>query len=355
MARLTKAIAAPQLVVIRLALPVIFAAFILPVQSACCQYQEEQTVQAATEVLKEAMGTSLKQIPQSMLSGANGVAIIPNVIKGGFVLGARHGRGLLFVREPGGVWHAPVFITLTGGNIGWQAGIQSSDIVLVFKTPQSIQGILSGKLTIGADAAAAAGPVGRQGSIATDGQLKAEIYSYSRSRGLFAGVSVDGSVVQVDSLATGAYYRSPGPGQPVIVPMAAQQLTQTIANYADSNLDPATLQQHAGLAEQHRATEPDLLRNQLIQLAPRLYGMLDEPWQAFLALPPSVLSTDSHPAPAEFANTLQHFESVASAPQYQDLAARPEFQSVHGLLKQYQQSLAESVAKLQLPPPPPLR
>ena len=94
------------------------------------------------------------------------------------------GRGVLFLRDANGAWHAPVFIALTGGNVGWQVGVQSSDIILVFKTAKSVQGIVSGKLTLGADAAAAAGPVGRQAAAATDGRLQAEIYSYSRSRGI---------------------------------------------------------------------------------------------------------------------------------------------------------------------------
>jgi lipid-binding SYLF domain-containing protein len=182
---------------------------------ALAQQQQEQTIQAAAAVLNETMSTPGNRIPQAMLADAHGVAIIPNVIKGGFVVGARHGRGVLFIREADGVWHAPVFITLTGGNIGWQAGLQSSDIILVFKTQQSIQGILSGKLTLGADAAAAAGPVGRQTAMATDGKLSAEIYTYSRSRGLFAGVSIDGSVLRIDQLATGAYYQSSAVGPAV--------------------------------------------------------------------------------------------------------------------------------------------
>ena len=103
-----------------------------------------------------------------------------------------------------------MFITLTGGNVGWQIGVQSSDIILVLKSQRSVNSILAGRLTLGADAAAAAGPVGRQTAMATDGQLRAEIYSYSRGRrGLFAGVSIDGSVVRVDRLATGEYYRRP--------------------------------------------------------------------------------------------------------------------------------------------------
>lgn len=321
---------------------------------ASAQYAEEATVAAATAVLQEAMATSRNEIPQSMLIDAHGVAIIPNVIKGGFIVGARHGRGLLFVRDPNGVWHAPVFITLTGGNIGWQAGLQSSDIVLVFKTAKSVQGILSGKLTIGADAAAAAGPIGRQGAVATDGRLQAEIYSYSRSRGLFAGVSIDGSVVQVDQLSTGSYYRSPGPGQPVVVPAAAEQLTLQIANYATPRTaTPApAVNSPVVLAEGYTASESDVLRVQLLQISPQLFDLLDDNWSTYLALPVTAGGNGPHPTAAEIQPTIDHFTVIMSDPRYQQLAARPEFQSVYALLRHYQQSLSASPNALQLPPPP---
>lgn len=321
---------------------------------ANAQTHEETTVIAASAVLSEAMSTSLNQIPQSMLADAHGVAIIPNVIKGGFIVGARHGRGLLFVREPNGIWHAPVFITLTGGNIGWQAGLQSSDIVLVFKTPKSVEGILSGKLTIGADAAAAAGPVGRQGAVATDGRLQAEIYSYSRSRGLFAGVSIDGSVVQIDQLSTGTYYQSPGPGLPVVIPPSAQALTQRIATYSAgvAPTQAATPSQAPALAERYTTRESDVLRNQLLQIAPKLFALLDEQWKTFLALPIATTTDGSHPSVQEVQQAVANFQSVASNPQYQQLASRPEFQSVFGLLQHYQQSLSANPQELQLPPPP---
>ena len=193
--------------------------------------KEEQTVEAAKAVLSELVSVPLRGIPRSMLADAQGIAIIPNVIKGSFVVGARHGRGVLVVRREDGAWQLPVFISLTGGNVGWQIGLQATDLILVFKTRQSVQGILSGKLTIGADAAAAAGPVGRQAAAATDGRLKAEILSYSRSRGLFAGVSVDGSVLQVDPNANAIYYGTANPAESQNVPESAVKLLNEIAAY----------------------------------------------------------------------------------------------------------------------------
>jgi hypothetical protein len=245
---------------------------------------------------------------------------------------------------------------LTGGNIGWQVGVQSSDIILVFKTPKSIQGILSGKLTLGADAAAAAGPIGRQGAVATDGRLQAEIYSYSRSRGLFAGVSIDGSVLQMDPLATGAYYGVPALGQEVVVPESALRLTQMIAALAGSSqLTGASGnvgQAPGGLAQRFSTTESDILRQQLLQLSPQLFDLLDDSWKNYLALPQELLSSPMHPSPAHIGATLQRYNQIATDGRYQTLAARPEFQSVHGLLRHYAKSLEPTSSELQLPPPP---
>ena len=343
--------------------------------NASAQLSEEQTIQMASAVLTETMSTPGSQIPQAMLADAHGVAIIPNVIKGSFVVGARHGRGVLFIREADGAWHAPVFITLTGGNVGWQIGLQSSDIILVFKTQQSVQGILSGKLTLGADAAAAAGPVGRQTAMATDGRLQAEIYTYSRSRGLFAGVSIDGSVLRVDQAATSVYYQNAIPGQPMVIPPAAQQLTQAVAAYAAPtsitpapSLEaapitntipiptafpaPAAGSQPSVLVQPPQAGEAEMIRSQLAQLAPKLYELVDAQWKGFLALPPSMMVPGGTPNATEIAQTLQHYDRVATDPAFAQLAARPEFQSIYGMLKRYQLALDPNSSSVQLPPPP---
>jgi lipid-binding SYLF domain-containing protein len=320
--------------------------------TAVAQRNEEATVVAATNALTEVMSSPFNRVPQAMIANAHGVAIIPNVIRGGFIVGARHGRGLLFVREADGTWHAPVFITLSGGNIGWQAGVQSSDILLVFRTARSVEGLLSGRITLGADAAVAAGPLGRQGAVATDGQLRAEIFSYSRSRGLFAGLAIDGSVIQIDSVATGAFYRSPGPGQPAIVPPSAAKLTQMVVEFVGQQQPANAVTQTATLAERYSATQADLLRTQLLQLAPGLLDLLDPQWQAFLAIPESIQVTGPHPTPESLLPVIANYQRVATDPQFQSLAARPEFQSVYGLLKHYQQALTATNMTLQLPPPP---
>jgi lipid-binding SYLF domain-containing protein len=140
------------------------------------------------------------------MKDAYAIAVIPDVIKAGFVIGGRHGLGLIAVKTPDGTWSNPSFVSMSGGSIGFQAGVSSTDVILVFRTQRGVDSIVHGKFTLGADASVAAGPVGRVAQAATDAQLKAEIYSYSRSRGLFAGVALDGSVMAIDNDANQAVY-----------------------------------------------------------------------------------------------------------------------------------------------------
>jgi len=163
-------------------------------------------INESTQVISEIMSVPEKAIPRSLLNDIYGIAVIPNVIKAGFIVGGRYGQGILSIRGNNGLWSNPVFVTLTGGSIGWQIGAQSTDFILVFKTKKSIDAVSKGKFTLGADAAIAAGPVGRKAEAGTDVQMKAEIYSYSRSRGLFAGISLEGAALQVDTKANKAYY-----------------------------------------------------------------------------------------------------------------------------------------------------
>lgn len=169
---------------------------------------EEKRVADATDVLDQILRIPEQAIPPALLSRAYGVAVIPNVIKVGFGLGARRGKGILVVRNRDRSWSNPTFVTLTGGSFGWQIGAQSTDIILVFKTRASVDGITNGKLTLGADASIAAGPVGRQAGVATDWKFQSEVFSYSRNRGLFAGVALEGAGVSMDRKANAAYYGS---------------------------------------------------------------------------------------------------------------------------------------------------
>jgi len=163
----------------------------------------------SVRVLKEIMEAPDKSIPTDLLREAHAIAVIPDMVKAGFIFGGRRGEGLISVKSPDGTWSNPSFISLTGGSVGFQAGVSSTDVILVFRTQRGVDSIVNGKFTLGADAAAAAGPVGRTATASTDSQFKAEIYSYSRSRGLFAGVALDGSVLKIDQDANAAVY---GPG-----------------------------------------------------------------------------------------------------------------------------------------------
>ncbi len=196
---------------------------------------EAEIVSNATSVLTEAISTPGKAIPKSLLTHAQGVVIIPQLIKGGLIVGGRHGRGVVLVRDDQGVWGNPTFVTITGGSLGWQAGLSSNDLVLVFKTRESVRHLLKGKFTIGVDAAAAAGPVGRRAEAGTDANLSGELYSYARSRGLFLGVSLDGAVLSTDRATTARYYLG---GQS---PPTAVKLTHTLAAYSGgATLGPAS-------------------------------------------------------------------------------------------------------------------
>lgn len=176
--------------------------------SATAASKEETRVSDATDVLDALLRIPEKSIPPSLLARAYAVAVVPNVIKAGFIFGARRGKGIIVVRQDDDTWSNPAFVTLTGGSVGWQAGVESSDIILVFKTRKGVTNISNGKLTLGAEASVSAGPVGRNAAIATDVQFKSEVMSYSRSRGLFAGVALDGSGVTMDRKANTAFYGS---------------------------------------------------------------------------------------------------------------------------------------------------
>ncbi|MGH8453220.1 MAG: lipid-binding SYLF domain-containing protein [Nevskiales bacterium] len=199
---------------------------------------EDELAEDAATIVEELAGIPESGIPVRLLEDAYAIAVIPDVIKVGFLLGGRHGKGLLVVRTPEREWSNPVFITLTGGSFGLQIGAQSTDVILVFKNPRSIDNIVNGKVTLGADAAIAAGPVGRRGEAATDSQLQAQIYSYSRSKGLFAGVSLEGAALQIDGDANADFYGQPGISSTTILrelnlrrPATAKNFIQTLNRY----------------------------------------------------------------------------------------------------------------------------
>lgn len=182
---------------------------LLPRQADAGPRQDARLMTAA-QVLDELRQGPDQGVPGWLLDRAYAVAVIPNVIKVGLTVGGRYGKGAMTVRRDDGSWSNPVFVNLTGGSFGFQIGVQSTDIVLVFMSRASIEGIVGGKVTLGADASVAAGPVGRQTSAATDIGFSAQVYSYSRASGLFAGVALDGSAITIDRASNEDFYGRPG-------------------------------------------------------------------------------------------------------------------------------------------------
>jgi len=159
----------------------------------------------AGEVLHEIMAAPDKGIPQEVLDHAKCIAVVPHMIKGGFVFGAEGGRGVATCRTPDG-WSAPAFFAITGGNWGLQIGVEGVDLVMVIQSDRGMQHLLSSKFQIGADASAAAGPIGRHASADTDWKLNAEILTYSRAKGIFAGLTLTGADIRRDDDSMRAFY-----------------------------------------------------------------------------------------------------------------------------------------------------
>lgn len=203
------------------------------------QSEEAARIQESILVFDEIMGAPDKAIPNAVLSKAEGIAIFPGTLKGGFVVGAQHGRGILSARLEGErAWSAPGFMTLTGGSIGAQIGAQAVDVILVVVNRRGLQKLVSNEFKIGVDAGVAAGPLGRDASVATDIQMRAEILSYSRSRGLFAGVNLNGSSIRDDEDANRRFYGNPLKTAGIIFkrlpeePSPAKDWQATLARYA---------------------------------------------------------------------------------------------------------------------------
>jgi lipid-binding SYLF domain-containing protein len=211
--------------------------------------RELATVESAAEVVQALSAVPLRCIPPALMQNAKGVIVVPNVVKAGLVFDGRFGRGVLLLHQPDGGWSNPVFVTLAGGGFGWQAGIQSTDLVLIFKTEKTLERILRGKskLTLGGDASIAAGPVGREAEAATDLWLKAEVYSYSRSRGLFAGVALKGDGLLPDCDANETFYRiREGRPEEVLafrgpVPVAVQRLKEHLVGLSAPPAPPVVV------------------------------------------------------------------------------------------------------------------
>jgi lipid-binding SYLF domain-containing protein len=201
----------------------------------------------AQQVFESFSNLSEQAIPTWLLERAYGIVVVPNVVKVALSLGGRGGRGVLSVRNPDGTWSDPVFVTLAGVNVGFQFGVQSTDVILVLMSRQSVEGIAGGKVTLGGDASVAAGPLGRAASANTDATFKAQVLSYSRNEGLFAGVALDGSVISIDDSSNATAYGMSGilasqilEGKVASAPPAAEEFKAALARASKSAAAAAT-------------------------------------------------------------------------------------------------------------------
>src|SRR5882724_160330 len=191
--------------VILLMLFVLLCTFTLAADEPAKESKATDRVQAAADVLNEIESAPDSGIPQEILGSAECVAVVPSMLKGGFIVGAKYGRGLASCRTEKG-WSAPAFFTVTGGSVGFQIGGQAIDLIMLVMNKNGMKNLLESQFQLGADASAAAGPVGRHAEGNTDWKMRAEILTYSRARGLFAGVTLNGAVVKQDKDSTRDFY-----------------------------------------------------------------------------------------------------------------------------------------------------
>jgi SH3 domain-containing YSC84-like protein 1 len=180
-------------------------AFLLIGGQVQAQDKAEDKIQKSTEIVVD-FNEMNELIPAEIVEQSQGIIIIPKLINAGFGIGGKRGKGVAMVRNSDGSWSDPVFVTMTGGSIGFQAGVQSIDLVLLFKDRKTLTSVKKGTFTLGGGVSVAAGPVGRSAGADTDYKMEAEVYSYSRTKGLFAGVSLNGTAIELDEVSTQAFY-----------------------------------------------------------------------------------------------------------------------------------------------------
>ncbi len=209
----------------------------------------DQRLAESQRVFESFWNLTEQSIPTYLLERAYGVVVFPRVIRGALILGGRGGRGVMAVRKPDGSWSNPVFVTMGGANFGFQWGVQSTELVLVLMSRQSVEGIAGGKVTLGADASVAAGPIGRSATAATDATFKAQVLGYARNAGLFAGVALDGSVISIDDDSNASAYGVSGilpsqilEGRVANPPPAAREFTAALTRATKSGSAPAAKQ-----------------------------------------------------------------------------------------------------------------
>jgi len=198
-----------------------------------------QIVNEARQIVEEVMTSPDRSIPRDLLNGCAGVVVFPWVVKGGFVVGGSYGRGVILSHAKGAAWRGPAFVEIGAGSFGFQIGVQSIELILVVMNQRGMEAIVSSKVKLGADLGVAAGPVGRRAEAGTDLTLKAEVYSYSRTKGLFAGVSLEGSGLGMMEELNHEYYKKDYSVRDILFrgkatpPKSGQNLIRTVARFSE--------------------------------------------------------------------------------------------------------------------------
>jgi lipid-binding SYLF domain-containing protein len=224
----------------RFGLALLAATLVVSARPGAAETSDSDRLIRASEVLVKFTAEDENSIPASLLERAHGVAVIPSLVRGGFFLGGRRGRGVLSVRAADGQWSNPAFITLTGGNLGLQFGAEWADVVLVFANEQSVKNMASGKFTMGGDATAIAGPLGKRATAAIT--AKSEVYIYTRSRGLYAGAAFEGARLAIDGDGNKLFYsgdehQALGPPS-AATPATARQFIDTLRGVSTPGAAP---------------------------------------------------------------------------------------------------------------------
>ena len=269
--------------------------------AAAAPEQDQRSIDAV-RVLSEVQRIPESAIPDKLFDEARAIVVVPDTLKVGLVLGGRRGHGVVSVRNPDGSWSNPSFVKLTGGSIGFQAGVQSSDIVLVFRGERGLDSIVNGKVTLGADAGVAAGPVGRNAGTATDGQLKAEIWSWSRARGLFAGIALDGAVLSIDDASNQLAYGQGTTPRMIFEGRTPQQPDDKVVDFRDALEEASALARdrrggHASAASRGAASPAPVAQTQA--MAPAAAETRPAPFEDV----PADAGVRSEPLPPEPART----------------------------------------------------
>ena len=293
-------------------------------------------LQTSGVILDQIMSAPDSKIPDSIMNGAKCIAVVPSMLKASFIFGANYGKGVATCRTGTG-WSAPVFFKVEGGSFGFQAGGQASDLVLIIRTEDGMQYLLSSKFKLGADASAAAGPVGRDAQASTDLTMRAQILTYSRARGLFAGVSVSGAAVHQSDGDTQAFYQKPTTYRTILngqvpAPVEAESFLKTVEKYAPTPRAHVAQTPTAAPADSAPATDT-------------------QPTTAASATTAVSTAANAAPSATPSANSTDDMSGMMMTPENQGSQAQPATTTVPAAAP-YSSSKPTTDAPAPIPPPP---